>query len=681
MGVLDLLLSRRALAAGVGLTTRRNKVLPPAANDQDIPQRVGIGKPLALLKKLRQIYMTSGAYAFGANGGINTSSPLLTIEPITYKSSAVAAAEAADLSPHYDKTPPANGEVSKIYNHTINPGGLNAPKTAMLNRRPSEFSGLMRRCMQGRYGVGNTSENMCDAVSGGSVTVGSSFGRTTGILRFGSTYFLVALTCDSGSMSTSYWPLIFTDRCRDMMTSGYSAAIETLALAYAYVIEGTEVSLGTISIANGSPIAYGWNFSLTGNTATCVVNEMQAYGYDRRQYRRMSLTFSYNSETQHVSLAYALDEDVDGWIPPAIAPIWSPVGGETIWYNQRSVSPTPTSNQDFPVHSFYVGDTLRVVRWKWVVDTRTFDESELLSRCTTEGLEKSVFGQGTTSYDQFTNYGTVTQHGFYVAGVSDPIEEATNYRRLSSSATWTLDRAIPGAPDEQLGLKDTSAFVFFLGVSGNSFNPRIAPWTSLVYQKGPYPADPLPYNHYSGIARGSSNGVQYSIDDAGSSNHVSSLVIPATDCSAAYIGTRKTTALSRTRVDRTYLVGTSWLKEWYLDGSANVLGVWYDTVLKQFSVSWTSSWGSPLTSSSATTSETETVNAITLYAADSTAAGDVDSLVFHPSSFNLSLPNQVQTISSSLNSDKRYHKDTLTSGEVAATSGYPTDITLFVGSS
>lgn len=45
MGMLDLLLSRKALAAGVGLTTRRNKVLPAVVVDPPIPARIGQGTP------------------------------------------------------------------------------------------------------------------------------------------------------------------------------------------------------------------------------------------------------------------------------------------------------------------------------------------------------------------------------------------------------------------------------------------------------------------------------------------------------------------------------------------------------------------------------------------------------------------------------------------------------------
>jgi hypothetical protein len=45
MSALDLFLSRKALAAGVGLTTRRNRVLPPTISTP-IPARIGRGKPL-----------------------------------------------------------------------------------------------------------------------------------------------------------------------------------------------------------------------------------------------------------------------------------------------------------------------------------------------------------------------------------------------------------------------------------------------------------------------------------------------------------------------------------------------------------------------------------------------------------------------------------------------------------
>ena len=44
MGVLDLLLSRRAAAAGVGIGTRENRILPPPDPTPAIPGRIGTGR-------------------------------------------------------------------------------------------------------------------------------------------------------------------------------------------------------------------------------------------------------------------------------------------------------------------------------------------------------------------------------------------------------------------------------------------------------------------------------------------------------------------------------------------------------------------------------------------------------------------------------------------------------------
>lgn len=64
MGLSDLILARRAIASGVGSTTRRNRVLPGAADLPDIPARTGIGKPvIQSIKKLARGFM---AWVVGA---------------------------------------------------------------------------------------------------------------------------------------------------------------------------------------------------------------------------------------------------------------------------------------------------------------------------------------------------------------------------------------------------------------------------------------------------------------------------------------------------------------------------------------------------------------------------------------------------------------------------------------
>ena len=65
MSALDLYKSRKALAAGVGLSTRRNKVLPFASVDQPIPARVGKGVrplPACLLGPIIETYMSERTY-------------------------------------------------------------------------------------------------------------------------------------------------------------------------------------------------------------------------------------------------------------------------------------------------------------------------------------------------------------------------------------------------------------------------------------------------------------------------------------------------------------------------------------------------------------------------------------------------------------------------------------------
>ena len=61
---LSLLLSRRALAAGVGMTTREDKVLPPAEALPEIPERSGVGKPI--VKRIQSVLRGWYAHVVGA---------------------------------------------------------------------------------------------------------------------------------------------------------------------------------------------------------------------------------------------------------------------------------------------------------------------------------------------------------------------------------------------------------------------------------------------------------------------------------------------------------------------------------------------------------------------------------------------------------------------------------------
>lgn len=669
-------------------------IYEPSKAIGDIPD-VRMVVSASLTAKFSDMYMTSGAYTFGPLGGINSTDPMLTIEPVTYKSDAVALAEAVILTPLYDKDPPDSGEVSKIYNHTVNPGGLNSPKAVMWSSRPSEFSGLMRRCMQARYGVGNTSNDMTLPEVGGGITVGSSFSRTTGILRFGDKYFFVALNSGGGGMYGHYWPLHFPEDVAELMVSGYGAEVETLCLAYAYVDPEEVAFFGNYDIAYGETISYGWIFSLTTNKATCVVNEMLAYGYDRRMYRLMSLSFSYD-EVNGVSLTYALEEEVDGWITPAMAPIWSPSGSETIWYNERLTSPVPPTAQNFPVHSFYAGDALRVVRWQYSSSTKTFNSDAFNLRCSQEALDNSVYGSGVCSYNQEEDYGTLSTHGFLITGGVSVVQTiGTSFTRRSDTITVLVDSDPSELPPTPYSVGFQTDCYFDMALSGSSrtsFNKQLT-ISPVTYEKGSSPPDPHPGNHWSVWKTGRatiSNGL--SLSDTGSGGaHTTALVIPANDCSACYIGYKKSRSIARAATSYTGSVGSSYVTEWYgryvdTDGNGStdtfvISGVWYPTVYRQVSLALPYHTVNSATIVRVDSSFTEEGVSIVLQSNDALTVGGTDSEIFHPGAFNNVLSQQVHVLSSSLHTDKLYCKNTLSGGEVGTTSGYPNEITLFVGAS
>ena len=682
------------LPTGGQLRVRTKNGMPeytyePVRTTESVEPSVSMKVIATLTAELAGLYMTSGAYTFGALGGINQSDPMLTVEPVTYKSASVASVESSELVSLYGKTPPNSGEVSKIYNHTVNPGGLNSPKAAMWNSRPSEFSGLMRRCMQGRYGIGNTSYDMTLPEAGGGINVGSTFGRTTGILRFGTKYFFVAITSGGGGMYGFYYPLHFPEDVSGLMVGAYSEAIETLCLAYAYVDPTEEAFFGNYDIAYGEPISYGWLFSLTTNKATCVVNEMLAYGYDRRMYRLMSLSFGYDEETNLVSLTYSLDEEVDGWIVPAQAPIWSPAGGESIWYNYRSNSPVPTSAQNFPVHSFYVGDELNVVRWAWSSASVTGNRTAHQTAVSNQQWENSIFGEGSTSYDVKTPYGTVVTHGFYIAGKTSTLISGSSYWRNFGSGTITYNEPVVSGIGT---FASESAYRFWFNPDvETSNNPRISPWGSSDLLLGTsYPPDLHPGNHWSYYERRTGASSRMTVDESGSENHSSALVIPAKDCSAAYIGRKQTRNASRSVATASGTTNAQAIvQEWNCvqikDKDGKVIGFsiaekWCADVKCQFSLVRPSRWGS--VSSGIYTEPVSDQNiAIELHTDVGLVVGGADSEIFYPGALRTKLLQQVQVISSSLYDDKRYNTETLSGGETAATSGYPTNITLFVGAS
>ena len=79
------------LPTGGQLRVRTKNGMPeytyePVRTTESVEPSVSMKVIATLTAKLASLYMTSGAYTFGALGGINQSDPILTVEPVTYKS-------------------------------------------------------------------------------------------------------------------------------------------------------------------------------------------------------------------------------------------------------------------------------------------------------------------------------------------------------------------------------------------------------------------------------------------------------------------------------------------------------------------------------------------------------------------------------------------------------------------
>ena len=628
-----------------------------------------------LTAAMLDMYMSSGAFAFGAFGGINNADPMLTTEPITYKSTAVATREAVELTPLYDRDPPANGAVSKIYNHTVNPGGLNGPKQEMLARPPSEFSGLMRRCIQGRYGVGNTSNNMAGDEFEGAVAVGNTFGRTTGILRFGDVYFLVELSGVEGVVSCRGWRMQFPEEYTDIMAQGYSEEVETLCLAHGYVNPDEVFVIGSYPMPAGIPVAYGWNFSLYANSAGIVVRYNPGYSYDRNIWSKVVVEFAYGGT---LSCALSVVEQKDGWMISGSSPIW--VGSQ--WVNAYLSAPLPTSDQDFPVYFYHVGDEGKDVRWTWATTTNTFVQAEWDALVAEASWSSSFFGEGTCSFSVSERYGATTVHGFYIAGESSAQSSAPSKKTRTGQLSLAYSAMSPPNPTQPVGVTFSSSSIY-PWYFGGMYYTDVMPYT--YGESFDSDVDPKPGNHYRTYGAKGASGTRVEYNETSMEGHTSSLVVPSGDCACVYIGWRRVESVSSNQTT-TQVGGAAYCEEWnwtWQSGVGYVLaGPWHAPVKRQFSCgrpSHLTGTGDPLVVNK--TVESRYTQSITIHGPLSTVVGDVDSEIFHPNTYTSILSSPVTAISSAIHGDARYNTGALTASEIATTNEYPTDITLFVGAS
>lgn len=638
-------------------------------------------------------YMSSGGYYLGPLGGYNMLSPELTTDTEVFKSSQLNSLEALVLTPLYKKQPPVAGGVSNIYSRqSMSPETLTAEKASLFYKNPSEFSGLMRWLVQGRYGVGKTDLMLGD--DSGYIMFGSDYNRTSGVLKFGDRYFMVIIASNgSAAVSVKGYPLTIPAKYIRLLgeVSGDAAkAREVLALSFATASVEGEIYLGAFTVPYGDPLYYGWNFSLTTNVADIVISYNPGNNYDRKIWSHLRMTFTYAAG---LSCALEVVEQVDGTMISARSPIWVPTESVTLWNNKYKTSPDPSGPQDIPIYAFYVDDALKMLRWSWAATTEGPEGGAIL-KAEAQINAPHIFGVGSTGYVVRYNYGTVGTHGFYIAGVSSPISSGTSYTSFSESITsdWGLcidsgENGPPSAPPPVLSgdaeFAFRSAFDRFDGSEFSSYNPYAYPEGLAL---GAAPPDPRPEGHYAWYGRTNAIRTHRTESRTGTSNHITCAVIPATDCSSIYIGQKVSRSGDATIVERVY-EGLARIDEWELDPdpdpevNAVVVGTWFEPVTRQMGVDpELPGLGVPLgVELSSEDPFTEILPTITMFRKEAEIVGTSDSDVFHPTVGYPMLTTLVKSISSGVLLDCRYNVGALTGSEMAATNNYPVTTQLFIG--
>lgn len=341
------------------------------------------------------------------------------------------------------------------------------------------------------------------------------------------------------------------------------------------------------------------------------------------------------------------------------------------------------------MHSYYTDDDLNVVRWAWSSATVAGNLTAHESGYVNNAWENAIFGEGVTTAEKLTRYGTVVTSGFYIDGKSAPLTSGSSYW-LDQGALSITYLGVEVFRQAGTFARESAYRWFFNPDVDNSHNPRIAPWTGSSYLLGTAnPPDAHPGNHWSYAEQIRCAWSVTFVNESGSESHSSALVIPAQDCSAVYIGEKQTRSGSRNVSGLASASGSvAEVREWlcvlkFENGNfigVEVVGQWTPPVKRQYCVAYQSNWGGGGTSTgSSTTSINNVTPVINRHAAATLPVGGVDSEIFYPGALRTKLLQQVASITSALYHDARYNTETLSGGETAATSGYPTDISLFVG--
>ena len=640
--------------------------------------------------------MSSGAYELGSV------SPGSEVSAVLQKTGAVFGNEVVafqnPIKPLIKQSILGSGAESRYYTAIRKPGvALNIDKTSIYQHRPSSFSGLMRRMVQGQYGSG-----YADCKSGprpifasGEVdqrlALTNTSAETTGIIKYEQNYLLVKVSMSAGVLNVKAYPLSFPVGLRPAdlapLITEFAAnqdwlkAIETLALANAETDMTKEIDLGSQPVPEGTSVAYGWNFSETTNKADIVIrHHAEGFG-DIHLWTHLSLTFP---STGLLTYDCTTVDSIIGRMIAVRSPIWVSSDADAIAINAQESLVWPETTQNFPVYVYYIKDELKVVRWMWSSEERTFDLDAWLVDREESIWSDAIFGDGMVSGEAEQEFGVVAAHGFYIGGAA--VLSQSTERRWEKNTTASTTISEPEVGTYGLGPVTATQIVIRMP-KYTQYNPYTSP-SGLAYPSTA--PDPHPGGHYTWFSYKTSQLTHISERVEGGATgtfHTSALIIPYGDCAACYIGTRQVkeeTVLVDTYTSLPYRSGA---KEWQMNNVGTeaapiwVVGEIWAKLELQLAADGIYGHTGDYTSSVVSTTEdrSSTTSVINFHGESTLTVGTVDADFFHATLLSPTLGYRVVSLSSSLFGDTLYSTGTLSDAEAVASNGYPNTIDAFIG--
>ena len=630
-------------------------------------------------------YMTSGAYAVGT---YFVKEPEQTKDFVVYKNDSVDAVEKSAFASFFKPPVPANGAASRIYTKFAQGGmGLTSAAAILKGMPASNFTGLARRFMQGRYGCGTYVE------AAEAFVFGYDYANTTGVINLGGEYWLLSLKTSASVLSVFarrlIIPAVYQARLAGLIGSAYDA-MEILCFGNAR-ISTTEITVGTFEVPKGDPLAYGWKFSLTTNKADIVLREVTNTAHDKNMWTHLSLTFSSGQGAPTCKISTV--EQTTGWMLATRSPIWVP-GETTIMANWRSNNSDPDAPQNCPIYCYYNDDALRVFRWTYAKSGKAYSSEEWIDMLTAAKCANNIFPVGVATADAAYTWGDVYTYGMFCGEVSNVKTSGESSISYTGSVTgyWVPgefgsepDMTPPVTPVTPILMPSAIANWFFSGGQWTNLNPYNHP-NGCVPAFTMYPGDHYQfYRLYYVEAR-----MYREYKHISAHLFTTPFIIPAGDACAAYVG-RKETYTSTNTTTISYLRGPGRSVEWDMDYASGPpmyrsKGLWGEPVSVQINNYENNGVLDGVTKEdSGTQTVTTPVSEYTLRLHVNNSVIDANgeaSIIYNPSANEISLPIQVRVISPSLFSGYKCHSGTLCVDDtVLSGGGYPISIDSFIGAS